>query len=374
MREALGSGDGAAANQRFTLRRPPLTHVSAPTASGARSTLAVRVNGALWEEAPSLFGRTPRDQCYTVRIGDDGRTTVIFGDGAQGARPPTGTENVTATYRTGIGRAGLVGADRLTLLQTRPLGVRGVTNPLPAAGAADPEDLDEARANAPLTVLTLDRIVLLRDFEDFARAFAGIGKARAVELWRASARLVHLTVAGVDGAPVEPASDLHANLVRAIDDLRDPIHRVEVAVYTPRRFSLAASVQTDPRLVASEVLARVADALRAAFAFTPRDFGQPVTAAEVVTVMQGVARVVAVDLDGLTADDPAVAADRAPAAARRPRRDPGGAPPSRRAPGEGPPPSLLPARLARLNPDGTVAPAELLLINPAGIRLKELTP
>ncbi|HEX5503421.1 MAG TPA: hypothetical protein VFW96_12420, partial [Thermomicrobiales bacterium] len=93
VRETLGGGDGAAANQRFTLTRPPLTYVTAPTASGARSTLAVRVNGALWGEAPSLFGLAPRDQCYAVRIGGDGRTDVVFGDGVMGARPPTGVEN-----------------------------------------------------------------------------------------------------------------------------------------------------------------------------------------------------------------------------------------------------------------------------------------
>ncbi|HEX5501045.1 MAG TPA: hypothetical protein VFW96_00400, partial [Thermomicrobiales bacterium] len=249
-----------------------------------------------------------------------------------------------------IGRAGLVEADRLTLLQTRPLGIRGVTNPLPASGAADPEGLDDARANAPLTVLTLDRIVSLRDFEDFARAFAGIGKARAADVWRGATRLVHLTVAGVDGATVPAASDLYANLVRAIDGLRDPIHQLAVASYAPRRFGLEAGVLVDPRLVAADVLARVADALRAAFAFAARGFGQPVTAAEVVTVMQGVAGVVAVDLDRLALDDPA-----APAAS-----------------GAGPA-AVLPARLARLNPDGTIAPAELLLLDTAGVRLREST-
>ncbi len=35
--EVLGSGDGSQANQSLRLRRPPLTYVSAPTATGARS-------------------------------------------------------------------------------------------------------------------------------------------------------------------------------------------------------------------------------------------------------------------------------------------------------------------------------------------------
>ena len=66
---------------------------------------------------------------------------------------------------------------------TRPLGVKSVTNPIAAAGAQDPQARDDARVNAPLTVRTLDRIVSLSDYEDFARAFAGIGKAMAVWVW-----------------------------------------------------------------------------------------------------------------------------------------------------------------------------------------------
>ena len=42
---------------------------------------------------------------------------------------------------------------------TRPLGVKGVINPLPATGGADPESRDQARRNAPLAVMALDRLV-----------------------------------------------------------------------------------------------------------------------------------------------------------------------------------------------------------------------
>ena len=55
---------------------------------------------------PVLYGLGPRSRSYIVRRSDDGVASVIFGDGEQGARPPTGTENIVATYRTGIGRAG----------------------------------------------------------------------------------------------------------------------------------------------------------------------------------------------------------------------------------------------------------------------------
>ena len=70
-------------------------------------------------------------------------------------------------------------AGQLSMLLTRPLGVKGAINPMDAEGAADREALDDARQNVPLTVLTLDRAVSLKDYEDFSRGFSGIAKALA---------------------------------------------------------------------------------------------------------------------------------------------------------------------------------------------------
>lgn len=348
--EVLGSGDGAQVNQRFTLKKPPLTYVSAPTPSGAQSTLTVRVNGVQWAEAPSLYGLDARSQNYIVRIDNEGQASVIFGDGEQGTRLPTGLENIVATYRSGIGPDGEVEADSLTLLQTRPLGIRDVTNPVPASGAAAPETLDTARTNAPLTVLTMDRIVSLQDFEDFARSFAGIGKAQAVVLWNGENNLVHITVATASGKPIDSTSDLYTNLVKAIHSVRDPVQQVRVDSFQPLFFNLKAKVLIDPRHTAETVLADADSALQAAFAFEQRAFGQPVTAAEVVSVIQKVPSVVAVDLDKLY-----LVTDASGPAQTRPA-------------------SILPAARAHWPRGGQLQLAQLLLINPIGITLEEIKP
>src|SRR5207253_10560530 len=130
-------------------------------------------------------------------------------------------DNIRAVYRKGIGHEGLVRAEQLSLLMTRPLGVKGVVNPLPSEGAQDPQALGDARRNAPFTVLTLDRVVSLRDYEDFARAFAGIAKAQVVWTWNGHARGVFLTVAGPDGAPLEGSPTL-TRLVSALGKAGDP--------------------------------------------------------------------------------------------------------------------------------------------------------
>ena len=157
--EVLGSGDARSRFQTFALRQAPLTYVPGATATGARTTLAVWVGGVRWHEVATLHGQPARARVYVTRRADDGTVSVSFGDGINGARLPSGQGNVVATYRVGIGRAALLGAGRLTLPGSRPLGLSAVTNPVPAEGADDPEPLSRARRNAPLTVRTLGRIV-----------------------------------------------------------------------------------------------------------------------------------------------------------------------------------------------------------------------
>ena len=109
---------------------------------------------------------------------------MTFGDGVQGARLPTGTVNVAARYRSGIGPDGEVGgrhADDAARDAARP--ARRDEPGRRRSGAEGPEQLADARRNAPLTLLTFERVVSLLDYENYARAYPGIGKARGDVLW-----------------------------------------------------------------------------------------------------------------------------------------------------------------------------------------------
>jgi predicted phage baseplate assembly protein len=365
--ETLGSGDGSRANQTFVLKKPPLTYVPAATASGAASTLTLRVEGVAWQEVASLYNLGPRDQGYTMEIDDNGYAHVTTGDGVHGARLPTGTENIRAYYRSGIGTAGLVGSGKLTLLQTRPLGIQGVTNPVASSGAADPESRDDARRNAPRTVLTLDRIVSLRDFEDFSRAFAGISKAQAEPLWQGERHLVFVSVAAasasgkagngtlaLDTHVVTANSDLYDKLVTAMQAAADPVQPFKVISYEPLFFNIGLKVRVDPRYIVNDVLQAVTAALQDAFAFDDRDLGQSVTAAEAIKVVHGVTGVIAADLTALYlfSTDPNVLPPPTPA-------------------------DILPARRTQwADPRHpvTALPAQLLLVNPLGVTVEEMQP
>ena len=334
--EILGSGDASQRYQQFTLKQSPLTYVSAANASGAASTLQLRVNDLLWHEAPTLFGRGSQEHIYVTQTGDDSKTTIEFGDGATGARLPSGQDNVRATYRKGIGIDGLVKTGQLTSLLTRPLGITSVTNPEAATGAQDRELLDDARTNAPLTVLTLDRTVSLQDYEDFSRAFAGIAKALATFTWDGQTKRVFITVAGPDGAEIKADSDTYVNLLVALQHAGDPFVSLRVKSYRPARFRFAGKVKIDPDQQTDVVLAAVENALRDKFSFDVRAFGQPVFLSEVIATVQAVTGVLAVDVNKLY---------RAGAAATLQNR--------------------LLAALPETLADGSLVAAELLTLDPA---------
>ncbi|WP_323001809.1 putative baseplate assembly protein [Denitromonas sp.] len=295
----LGSGDGSAANQRFALGQAPLTFVSANTTSGRASSLELRVNDVLWTEVPTLHAAAPDARVYETTQDDEGRSTVLFGDGTEGARLPSGSTNLRVRYRKGLGAAGNLAAGKLTTLLSRPLGVTGAVNPSPATGGEDAETLARARDNAPLTVLTLDRAVSIDDYANFARAFAGIDKAHALWIPAGPARGVFLSIAGIDGALVPESDDTYKNLRDALVTYGDPLVPLRLLNFRDARFRCRLSIKRDKAFELDAVLAAVEAALREAFSFARRAFGQTVSIDEVAAVAQGVPGVIAVHVTRL---------------------------------------------------------------------------
>lgn len=301
--EIGGSGDAAQAHQRFVLKQLPMTYISSSGPGGAASTLQARVGDVLWNEVPTLYGTGPNDRVFSLSQDDESKTMVQFGDGVQGARLPSAQNNLRFSYRKGLGEAGNLRTGQLSTLLTRPLGVKGAANPVPSTGGQDAETLDRARDNAPLRVLTLDRAVSARDYADFSRAFAGIAKASALWINNGRARGIYVTVAGSGGGAIAEGSATQANLVAALRAYGDALLPLTVRSYMDARFSLAVAVRVDPAYDGDATLVAVEAALRAAYAFDAREFGQPVGIDEVYAVIQGVAGVVASDVQALYRTD-----------------------------------------------------------------------
>ena len=285
-REVLGSGDAAKRFQRFRLRQKPLTYGRRRWREAARARWSCGSTACSGTSPPTSTSSVPGTGKYVLRRDDDGSTAVRSATASTAPGRPAGGERggrLPHRHRP----PGLVGENRIALLATRPLGVKSVDQPGAGHRRGGPRGARSGPPERPMTVLTLDRVVSLRDFEDFARSFSGIGKAQARMLWAGGRRLVHLTVAGVDGAAVEPGSALDRNFREALDRLRDPFQALVVESYEHLLFRVRLKVKVDADYVRETVLAGVEAALREAFSFAARDFGQGVFLSEVMAVAQG---------------------------------------------------------------------------------------
>jgi hypothetical protein len=304
--EILGDGDARQSDQLFQLKQSPLTYVSADTPSGSQSTVALRVNNLLWQEVDSLYQQGGRDRVYTIQRDNDGMAAILFGDGVEGGRLPSGKTNIRASYRKAIGSDANVLANKITTLLQKPLGVQQVANPEPATGGADAEVIDDAKQNAPLTVLTLDRAVSIDDYRNYARAFAGVAKAHALWINTGASRGIFITVAGVNGAIIPSNSSTYNNLLDSLRRYGDALLPLTLVNYLPVSFRLSLAVKVRGDAVRDEVLAELELRLRTHFSFANRDFGQHVSQDEVLAVAHSLNNVEAVrliqfyKLDGLS--------------------------------------------------------------------------
>lgn len=294
--ELLGSGSAAKPNQTFTLKQSPLTYVSAPTPSGRRSTLTLRANGVAWTEEPTLYHQSPNARVFSVLNHPGGVAQILTGDGVEGATLPTGTANILASYRVGLGVAGNVGAGTITTLVDRPLGVSGVVNPLAASGGQDPDTVGDIRTSAPLTVVTLGRAVSIEDYQIIAQSYAGVAKASAIWIPAGLYRGVFITVAAAGGAALAPGSQTLANLVATMKGYGVPNIAIHPQSFLETTFRIEADLAIDPAYDAGAVRAGVTEALTGEYNFASRGFGQGVTGDEIAALVQGVAGVIAVNV------------------------------------------------------------------------------
>jgi hypothetical protein len=307
--EILGGGSASTPNQKFSLKQKPLTFVQSPTPTGRLSTLQVTANSVAWTEVPSLYQQAPSGRVFATLNQPGGNTDILFGDGVEGSTLPTGQNNVQANYRIGAGLSGNVAAGSITTLMDRPLGVSGVNNPLAATGGQDPQSVDDIRANAPLSVLTLGRAVSITDYQNFAQNFAGIAKAYAIWIPSGPGRGVFITVAAAGGSALPPGNPTLNNLVTALHNYGNPLIPIHVQSFLETLFSFSADIKYDPSYDAKAVKQNVLDQLRQSCSFTARSFGQGVSAGEIAAFIQSVGGVIACNVTSLTLGQTSKAGD-----------------------------------------------------------------
>jgi hypothetical protein len=254
--EILGSGDATQANQAFTLKKSPLTYLAAPGVNnqGAESTLRVYVDDVQWQEIPSFFGADPDDKIYILRQDDEGKTTITFGDGVRGARLPSGTNNLSATYRYGAGKAAPP-AGGISQLARPVQGLRSVRSPLKASGGEDAETTEKLRQFAPRSALLLGRVVSIDDMIVVASGVSGVRAAHAEWRWNAKRQQPVVQVWYIG------ETKLKKSILVSIHALSENNLPVDAEAAKPVPLTLTIDLEVEGRYIKEKVLGSVRSTL-----------------------------------------------------------------------------------------------------------------
>lgn len=292
--EVLGSGNASFANQEFVLKKSPLTYLLDPAPSSGKdykSTLRIWVNDIEWQEVPSFYGQPANAHIFVAREDIDQKTHVLFGDGINGARLPTGIDNVVATYRYGSGKES-PDAGSLNVIAKPYPNLKAIRNPVQVGGGADPDPPDQIRRYAPQSVLTFDRAVSGDDYEVIAAQAPGVARARAYWTWDSDEQRSLVVIYVGDDIHAVTAANM------ALKNAADPNRPVVVKQATAIPIRLQLSVRIEPTYTPEPVLADIEAALldvdTGLFGSNNVQIGQSVYQSQIYAVCLQVPGVVAV--------------------------------------------------------------------------------
>jgi len=256
--ETLGNGNAAIAGQDFALQNSPVTYLQdSPGISGDgfSSTVQVWVNNVEWTEVRSFYGQPANAQIFITKEDEQGQTHVIFGDGTNGARLPTGVNNIVATYRYGSGASAPAAGSLTGILKPLP-GLKSIRNPVQVSGGADPDPPDQVRQYAPGSVLTFSRAVSMDDFQAAAGATSGVTRAQAIFGLNPISQRPQILVYVVPGN-----TQTQSNAQSAIAKIADPNRLPAVLAATPIQISISATLVLAPNADSATVLSNATSAL-----------------------------------------------------------------------------------------------------------------
>ncbi|MCB1761065.1 MAG: hypothetical protein KDI68_14945 [Gammaproteobacteria bacterium] len=177
----LGSGDAVQSGQRFLLDAGEVSFVADRAfPSGVRAALEVVIEAQTWQQQATLNDSGPEDAHYLVRMQEDGRLQIEFGDGRRGRRLPGGSNNIRVRYRVGTGLGGNLAPLSLNKAVKPHALIDSMLQPIASSGGNEMEARESLRENAPASLLTLGRAVSLRDFSHLAATNSSVWQALAV--------------------------------------------------------------------------------------------------------------------------------------------------------------------------------------------------
>ena len=282
----LGSGNATLSHQEFLF---PMSNVSfvpdSTQVSGVRADIRVIVDGGEpWTQVSRFNQSRPTDLHYTVRMTEAGYLRVVFGDGVNGRRLPTGENNVRIAWRMGSGLAGNLDADSLKKLAHPHPRIEAIDQPLCASGGNDMESVTSLRSSAPASLMTMERAVSVKDFAALAASHSSVWSAHA-EL-ESSGRVVRVIVVPAQGGSLEPIAQ---SLKAFLQSHALPGVGIKLEGYKSEILELDITLGIDSaRFEPDAVQAEVESSLLQRFALENRAIGAPVYLSDVYQCVEAV--------------------------------------------------------------------------------------
>ncbi|MGH2538022.1 MAG: putative baseplate assembly protein [Candidatus Promineifilaceae bacterium] len=259
--------------------------------------------GEMWRPQRDLLNSDRFATEFVLEMDNDSRGQLRFGDGLLFGQAPSPNVDLAVEYRIGNGPAGNIGAEALGHYLAGLAGISAVRNPLPAAGGAAPESLDEVRLYAPRAFRRQERAVTPADYAAATERQPEVQRARATRRWTGSWHTMFVTVDRKRGLAVDVAFEEEVRLW--LERFRLAGHDIEVDGPRFVPLEVIMTVCARPGHFPADVKAALLEAFsnrtladgRHGF-FHPDNltFGQPVYASQIVAAAMGVAAVQWVDL------------------------------------------------------------------------------
>ena len=244
-----------------------------------------------YTEVESIYSASSNEhRIFSINYDTDYNATVSFGDGTNGAVPPTNS-TYTIYYRVGGGERG--NAPRSFINTTIPT-VEGanltVENTEAITGGTDAETVERAKKYGPLAYKAQERLVSLEDFRTFATRF--VGPTGSTAKATASVRKAFSSANVIDVFVVEKANNLQlqkasvafkAALLEAMNNKKMLTDELVVVDGLIRTVDLAMTIYVDrfyrPREV--EIIEKAAKAATDFFLADNREFGERIWLEEI---------------------------------------------------------------------------------------------
>jgi hypothetical protein len=305
------AGDGTAWPASLLLELPARSAMPQARLRSSFGTLS-----QTWTAVNDLLGSTGDAPRFVVETEHDGRSRLRFGDDRNGQRPNPATA-FNALYRVGNGSSGNVGAQAIAHLVLDPAlyaddpasfpdagSVTGITNPTPAAGGVDPEEVNAARRDAPEVFRTQERAVTAADYAAAAERSGEVQRAAATFRWTGSWHTVFVSADRPGGAGVD--AGFERRLRRHLERFRMAGYDLEVDGPRHVALDLALHICAVEGHFRADVLSavkralgaeRLADGSLALFHPDNFSFADPVYLSQVVATAQAVPGVASVRVD-----------------------------------------------------------------------------